>query len=66
MALLIASPLAYYFMDQWLQNFVDHIQLSWWMFVLAGLVAVLIAFLTVSLQSIRAALTNPVDSLKSE
>ncbi|MFN0176393.1 MAG: ABC transporter permease [Saprospiraceae bacterium] len=65
-AILIASPLAYYFMQRWLGDFAYHIDLQWWMFVVAALVAVGIAFLTVSFQSVRAALTNPVESLRSE
>lgn len=65
-AILIASPLAWYLMDKWLQDFVYRIDIQWWMFVLAGLAAILIAFLTVSFQSIKAALANPVKSLRSE
>ena len=66
LAILIASPVAYYFMQQWLSDFAYRIELQWWMFVLAGVVAVGIAFLTVSFQSVRAALANPVQSLRSE
>ena len=65
-ALIIASPVAYYFMHQWLQDFAYRITISWWIFVLAGLVAVLIALLTISFQSIKAAIENPVKSLKTE
>ena len=65
-ALLIASPLAYYLMNRWLENFVYHIEIRWWVFLLAGLLAVLIAFVTVSLQSIKAALSNPVQALRNE
>ncbi|MBC7777943.1 MAG: ABC transporter permease [Phycisphaerae bacterium] len=65
-AIVIASPIAYYFMQKWLADFAYHIDLQWWMFVAAALVAIGIAFLTVSFQSIRAALTNPVKSLRSE
>ena len=65
-ALLIASPIAYYFMDKWLQEFAYRIDISWWVFAATSLVAVGIAFLTVSFQSVRAALANPVDSLRSE
>lgn len=65
-ALLIASPLAYYFMDQWLQNFAYRIEIAWWVFVLAGSLALGIAFITVGLQSIKAALANPVNALKNE
>ena len=65
-ALLIAGPISYYFMNQWLQGFVYHIELEWWIFATAGAMAILIAFLTVGYQSIKAALVNPVKSLKSE
>lgn len=65
-AILLASPLAWYAMNRWLQDFAYRVDLSWWVFALAGLLAVGIALLTVSLQSIRAALVNPVKSLRSE
>ena len=63
---IIATPIAWYGMNQWLQSFAYRIPLSWWMFALAGMIAVFIALFTVSTQAIRAALTNPVKSLKSE
>ena len=66
LAILIASPIAYYFMQQWLRDFAYHIEIQGWMFVATGLLAVVVAFLTVSFQSIRAALANPVKSLRSE
>jgi putative ABC transport system permease protein len=62
----IASPLAWYVMQQWLQNFAYRIDIQWWFFVVAGLIAMSIALITVSIQAIRAALVNPVKSLKSE
>jgi len=65
-AILIASPIAWYAMKQWLQDFAYQVDLAWWLFGLAGLGALVIAFLTVSFQSIRAALMNPVKSLKTE
>ncbi|UFH56964.1 ABC transporter permease [Spirosoma sp. KNUC1025] len=65
-AIILASPAAWWAMNQWLQNFAYKIDIEWWMFVLAGIMAVLIALLTVSFQSIRAALVNPVKSLRSE
>ncbi|WP_435357054.1 ABC transporter permease [Emticicia sp. SJ17W-69] len=65
-ALVIASPLAYFAMDKWLQGFVYHINIEWWLFALAGILVVVIALLTVSYQSIKAALMNPVKSLKTE
>ncbi|GAA4447039.1 ABC transporter permease [Nibrella saemangeumensis] len=65
-ALVIASPLAWYAMNQWLKDFVYRIDIPWWVFVIAGILAIAIAFLTVSLQSIRAAFQDPVKSLKTE
>jgi len=65
-AILIASPVAYFFMKKWLADFTYRIDMHWWMFVLAGSAAVLIALLTISFQSIKAALANPVKSLRSE
>ena len=61
-AIVIATPIAWYVMDRWLQDFAYHIDIEWWVFVVAGLLAVGIALLTVSFQSIRAALMNPVKS----
>jgi predicted permease len=66
LSLLIASPLAYFFMEKWLQGFVFRIQIHWSVFVLTGLVALVVAFLTVSYQSLKAALADPVKSLRSE
>jgi putative ABC transport system permease protein len=65
-AILIASPAAWYLMRQWLAGFAYRIDLQSWMFVAAGAAALLIAFLTVGFQSVRAALANPVKSLRSE
>jgi ABC-type antimicrobial peptide transport system permease subunit len=65
-ALLIAAPIAYHYMNLWLANFAYRVELQWWVFVGAGLVSILIAFLTVGFQSVRAARMNPVDSLRSE
>ena len=65
-AFVIASPIAWYSMYKWLQNFAYRIDVGWWAFVLAGIAAVLIAFLTVSFQAIKAAITNPVKSLRTE
>lgn len=65
-AFVLASPIAWYGLNGWLQEFPYRIELEWWYFGLAGLVAVLIAFLTISFQTIRAALANPVQSLRSE
>ncbi|MFN8353115.1 MAG: ABC transporter permease [Spirosomataceae bacterium] len=66
LSILIASPIAYYAMNKWLQDFAFRIEISWWMFVVAGIVSILIALLTVGYQSIKAALINPVKSLKAE
>lgn len=65
-ALLIASPVAWYFMQQWLEDFAYRIRIDAWVFLSAGLLAVLVAFLTVSFQSVKAALANPVNSLRNE
>jgi putative ABC transport system permease protein len=65
-AIVIASPVAYWAMNQWLSDFAYRIDIQWWVFVVAGTVAVAIAFFTVSFQSIKAALANPVKSLRSE
>ncbi|MGF7217243.1 putative ABC transport system permease protein [Spirosoma lacussanchae] len=65
-AIVIASPLAWYAMRRWLNDFAYKIDIEWWVFGLAGLLAVGIALLTVSVQSIKAALMNPVKSLRSE
>ncbi len=65
-AIFIASPVAYYFMKNWLSDFAYRVDIQWWMFAVAGAAAVGIAFLTVSFQSIKAALANPVKSLRSE
>mgnify|MGYP001545119322 CR=1 FL=1 len=65
-SLLIAIPIAYYFMHNWLQNYEYRTQLSWWIFAASGIGALLITLLTVSFQSIKAAIANPVDSLRSE
>jgi putative ABC transport system permease protein len=65
-AIVIASPVAYWFMQKWLADFAYRIDLQWWIFAVAGAMAVAVAFLTVSFQSVRAALANPVKSLRSE
>lgn len=66
LALLIASPLAWYFMNDWLQDFAYRINISWWVFALAGLSAVVIALLTVSFHAIKAGIRNPVRNLRTE
>lgn len=65
-SIVIASPIAWYAMNLWLQDFAYKIDISWWVFALAGLLAIGIALFTVSFQSVRAALRNPVESLRSE
>jgi putative ABC transport system permease protein len=65
-AALIAWPIAWYIMNKWLYNFAYRINLSWWTFVLAGAIALVIALLTVSWQAIRAATANPVEALRYE
>lgn len=65
-ALVIASPLAYYLMEKWLQDFAYRIEISWWIFAVAGFGAIAVGFLTVSFQSVKAALANPVKSLRNE
>jgi len=65
-AIFVASPIAWYLMNLWLQDFVYRINISWWVFVVAGLGAILIALVTVSFKAIRAAYANPVTSLRSE
>ncbi|MGV3558659.1 FtsX-like permease family protein [Larkinella arboricola] len=65
-AILIASPIAYYFTDKWLQDFAYKIDIEWWIFAAGAVIAIVLAFVTVSFQSIKAALTNPVKSLRSE
>jgi putative ABC transport system permease protein len=66
LAFVIAAPAAWYFLQKWLAGFAYRIELQWWMFALAGITALAVAFLTVSFQSIKAALANPVESLRSE
>jgi len=65
-AIFIATPIAWYVMQKWLEDFAYRIDIQWWMFALAGLVAIIVAVLTVSFQSLRAARMNPVKSLRSD
>lgn len=65
-ALLLASPIAWYVMNKWLLNYNYHINISWWVFLLSGLIAIMITLATVSFQSLKAALMNPIKSLRSE
>jgi len=66
LAILIASPMAWWAVNKWLQGFAYHAPVQWWIFATAGLTAILIALITVSFQSVKAALMNPVKSLKAE
>ena len=65
-AMLIAFPLGWYFMNKWLQDFAYRISIDWKIFLTAGLVAILIAILTVSAQALKAAVASPVDNLRTE
>jgi len=65
-AALISFPVTWYAMDKWLQDFAYRTEIHWWVFVLAGVIALLVAAITISFQSIKAALANPVRSLRSE
>lgn len=66
LSIVIASPIAWWAMNRWLQDFEYRIEIGWWVFGVAGALAILIAFVTVSFQSIKAALMNPVKSLRTE
>jgi putative ABC transport system permease protein len=65
-AVLIATPLSWYFMNNWLKDFAYRIKIEWWMFAVAGVIALLIALITVSIKSVKAAIANPVKSLRTE
>ena len=66
LALVIATPIAYYLTNEWLQEFAYRVDIQWRVFVLAGLLAIIIALATISFQSLRAAMANPVKSLRNE
>ena len=65
-AVIVASPVAWLMMSKYLQNFAYRIDIQWWVFLLAGTIALLVAAITISFQSIKASLANPVKSLRSE
>ena len=65
-AFVIAIPLSWWAMNRWLQDFAYRIDVEWWIFAVAGIAAASIAFLTISFQSIKAALANPIQALRSE
>jgi putative ABC transport system permease protein len=66
LAAVIASPLAWWGMHQWLEDFAYRVNISWWVFVLAGLIAIVIALFTISFQAVKAAMQNPVKNLRTE
>ena len=66
LAFIIGSPVAFWIMHSWLQNYAYHATLSWWIFALAGGGAIALTLLTVSWQAIRTAMANPVNSLRAE
>jgi putative ABC transport system permease protein len=66
LAIVIATPVAWWAINSWLQSFEYKIEIGWWVFAIAGLIAIVIALLTVSFQAIKAAIANPVNSLRSE
>ncbi len=65
-SIVIASPVAWWAMNKWLQNYPYHVNIKWWVFALAGLLSIIIAIVTVSFQAIKAAIANPVGSLRTE
>ncbi len=65
-AIVVATPLAWYVMNRWLEGFAYQVSIHWWIFLVSGVLAVIVALVTISFQSVKAALMNPVKSLKSE
>ena len=65
-AFIIATPVAWYYMQQWLQDYAYRISMSWWLFATGGLVSIIIALATISYQAIKAAVANPIKSLRTE
>ncbi len=65
-SILIASPVAWYAIHKWLQDFAYKVNISWWIFVMAGVLAILIAYVTVAFQAVKAAIANPIKSLRTE
>ena len=57
-------PIAWYFADVWLQNFAYRLEIQWWIFLIVGIIAILITFITVSLRTLGTAMANPVESIK--
>jgi putative ABC transport system permease protein len=65
-ALVLAIPVAWWLMNEWLKDFAYRINIEWWIFLVAAVIAIIIAFVTVSTQAIKAAISNPVKSLRTE
>ena len=65
-AFIIATPLSWWIMNNWLQDYAYRINITWWVFAIAGFAALLIALMTISFQAIKAAIANPVKSLRTE
>jgi putative ABC transport system permease protein len=65
-AFVIATPIAWYFMSKWLRDFAYRININWWIFLVTGVLAIIIALVTVGFQAIKAAVANPVKSLRTE
>ena len=65
-AFAIATPVAWWLMNNWLHSYAYKIKMSWWVFVVAGSMSVIIALITISFQSIKAAIANPIKSLRTE
>jgi putative ABC transport system permease protein len=65
-ALILAIPVAWYVMSEWLKDFAYRVNIEWWIFLVAAVIAIIIAFLTISTQAIKAAISNPVKSLRTE
>ena len=66
LASILAFPVAWYFMNKWLEDFAYRITISWWIFIVAASAALVVALLTISFNAIKAAITNPVKSLRTE
>jgi putative ABC transport system permease protein len=65
-SMVIAFPVGFWLMDKWLRDFAYHVDIKWWVFVLAGVSTLIIALITICIRSINVALMNPVDSLRTE
>jgi ABC-type antimicrobial peptide transport system permease subunit len=65
-AFAIATPIAWYYMNKWLENYAYRISINWWLFAAGGVASIMIALVTISFQAIKAAIANPVKSLRTE